>query len=291
MRDSLRAYYRLAKPGIVYGNLLTAAAGFVVASPVRQLDLLLLLETLAGIALVIASACIVNNYIDRDIDKVMARTKDRATVTGAVAPHKALIGAVVIGLLGFIILAVHTNWLTVLVGVVGFVDYVGLYTFSKRHTWHATLIGSVSGSTPVVAGYTAVTGRLDGAALILFLILTFWQMAHFYAIALRRLGDYRAAGIPVLPAVHGERAAKRQIIAYMIAFLAAVLALSLFGYAGNFYLIVMGVLSLGWVVAALRNWGMPDTKKWATKVFLYSLILLPALLVITLIDWLLAAPK
>ncbi len=284
---NLKVYYYLAKPGIIRGNLLTATAGFVVASG-TDIDFLLLLETLSGIALIIASACIVNNYIDRGIDKVMARTKRRALVTGAVTAQKALVMAAFLGLLGFIILAVHTNWLTVAVGLVGFIDYIVFYGLSKRRSWMGTLVGSISGAAPVVGGYTAVTGQLDGAALILFLILTFWQMPHFYAIALRRLKDYKAAGIPVLPAVRGERAVKLQMIAYMLAFLAAVLALGLAGYAGTFYTVTMGVLSLGWLVVALRGWHMPDTKRWATKVFLYSLILLPALLVSVLIDALLA---
>jgi protoheme IX farnesyltransferase len=279
----LRAYYHLTKPGIIRGNLLTAAAGFVVASGIH-IDFVLLVETLAGIGLIIASACIINNYIDRNIDKAMARTKRRALVTGEISPRNALVSAAVLGLLGFIILAVHTNWLTVAVGLTGFVDYIIFYGLSKRRSWTGTLVGSISGAAPVVGGYTAVTGQFDAAALILFLILTFWQMPHFYAIALRRLKDYKAAGIPVLPAVRGERAVKVQMIAYMAAFVAAVLALSLAGYAGTFYMVTMGALSLGWLVVALRGWYAADTKKWATSVFLYSLILLPAFLVIILID-------
>ncbi len=284
---NLKAYYYLTKPGIIRGNLLTATAGFVVASG-TDIDFLLLVETLSGIALIIASACVINNYIDRGIDKVMARTKRRALVTGEISPRKALVMAAVLGLLGFIILAVHTNWLTVAVGLVGFIDYIVFYGLSKRRSWVGTLVGSISGAAPVVGGYTAVTGRLDGAALILFLILTFWQMPHFYAIALRRLKDYKAAGIPVLPAVRGERAAKLQMIAYILAFLAAVLALGLAGYAGVFYTVIMGLLSLGWLIIALRGWHAPDTKRWATKVFLYSLILLPVFLVTVVIDALLA---
>ena len=284
---NLKAYYYLAKPGIIRGNLLTATAGFVVAAG-RHIDFLLLIEALSGIALVIASACIINNYIDRDIDKVMERTKRRASVTGVVPARRGLALAAFLGLLGFIILAVHTNWLTVAVGLAGFIDYIVFYGLAKRRSWTGTLVGSISGAAPVVGGYTAVSGQLDGAALILFLILTCWQMPHFYAIALRRLSDYKAAGIPVLPAVRSARAVKLQMMAYMLAFLAAVLALGLAGYAGTFYMVVMGALSLGWLVTALRGWRAPDTKRWATKVFLYSLILLPAFLVSVLVDALLA---
>jgi len=283
----LRSYYYLAKPGIIRGNLMTATAGLVLASG-RQIDFGLLVAVLVSIALIIGSACVVNNYIDRDIDKMMERTKKRATVTGKVSPRNTLIYAAALGIVGFTILAIWTNALTVLIGVIGYVDYVALYTFSKRRTWHATLIGSICGSTPVVAGYTAVSGQFDGGALILFLILTFWQMPHFYAIALRRLDEYKAAKIPVLPAIHGADATKSQMIVYMAAFLAAVLALGLAGYAGVFYVIVMGALSVGWLVVGLRGWNMKDTKRWATQVFLYSLVLLPAFALVILIDALLA---
>ena len=283
----LRAYYLLAKPGIIRGNLLTATAGFLVASG-RHIGWLLLLETLAGIALIIASACMVNNCLDRNIDKVMERTRSRATVTGDVSIQDVLIVAAVLGLLGFLILAVHTNWLTVVIGIIGYVDYIVLYGISKRRSWAGTLVGSISGSTPVVAGYTAVTGQFDGTAFILFLILTFWQMPHFYAIALRRLDEYKAAGIPVLPAVRGTKATKLQIIAYIGAFLMAVLALGLFGYAGPFYTITMTALAVGWLAVALSGWNKPGAKRWAKQVFLYSLILLPAFFVVILLDALLA---
>lgn len=285
--NNLRAYYQLTKPGIIRGNLLTATAGFLVASG-RHVDFLLLLETLAAIALIIASACMVNNCLDRNIDKVMERTRRRATVTGAVSVRRVLIVAAVLGLLGFLILAVHTNWLTVAIGLVGYVDYIIFYGIAKRRSWTGTLVGSISGSTPVVAGYTAVSGQFDGAALILFLILTFWQMPHFYAIALRRLDEYKAAGIPVLPAVRGTRSTKLQIVAYISVFLVAVLALGLFGYAGPLYTIVMVALAVGWLAIALNGWNRHDTKRWATQVFLYSLILLPAFLAVILIDVLLA---
>jgi protoheme IX farnesyltransferase len=285
---TLKAYYYLAKPGIIRGNLLTATAGFVVATGIH-LDWWLLLATLSSIALIIGSACVINNYIDRDIDQKMHRTKKRATATGLITPRNTLVYAALLGISGFTILSIWTNWLTVLIGAIGYIDYVAIYTFSKRRTWHATLIGSICGSAPVVAGYTAVTGKFDTAALILLLILTFWQMPHFYAIAMRRLDDYKAANIPVLPAVRGTGAAKVQMVAYMLAFLVSVLALSLFGYAGLLYAVVMGALVVGWLVIALKGWQTTDTKSWATKVFLYSLILLPAFLCAILIDALVAA--
>lgn len=282
----IRTYYRLTKPGIIYGNLLAAATGFAVAAQ-RHIDILLLIEALSGIALVIASACVINNYIDRGVDKAMARTKNRALVTGEVPTKNALIYAAFLGFLGFIILAAHTNWLTVVIGLVGFIDYVALYGYAKRHTWHGTLVGTLAGSAPLVAGYTTVTDRFDGGALILFLIMTFWQMPHFYAIALRRLPDYKAARIPVLPAVKGARATKLQIICYVAAFLAVITLLFAYGYTGYLYLVVMGVYGLSWLVLGLKGFKISEDKKWATSMFLYSLIMLPLLFVTVVLDaWL-----
>lgn len=280
--EVIKTYYWLCKPGIIYGNLLTAAAGFVVAAG-RHIDFGLLAAVLAGTALIIASACVVNNYLDREIDKVMERTNWRALALGTIPPRNAFILAVILGFSGFAILVLWVNWLTVWVGVVGYIDYVIFYGWSKRHSWHGTLVGSVSGSAPVVAGYTAVTGHLDAGALILFLILTFWQMPHFYAIAIRRLKDYRAAKIPVLPAVHGIRATKIQMMVYIFLFLLAVLSLAVFGYAGAVYAAIMGVLALSWLARAAQGFRSSDNNQWAKKVFLYSLVLLPAFLAAVLI--------
>ncbi len=257
-------------------------AGFVVAAG-RHINGGLLVAVLSGTALVIASACIVNNYFDRRIDKVMERTNWRALALGTIPARNAFVLAAVLGLAGFTILALWVNWLTLWVGVIGYVDYVILYGWSKRRSWHGTLVGTVSGSTPVVAGYTAVTNQLDTGALILFLILTFWQMPHFYAIAIRRIKDYRAARIPVLPLARSVRAAKWQIIAYMAGFTIAVIALAWYGYAGKLYAAIMGLLALGWLVRGIQGFTTIDDTQWAKRVFLYSLIILPAFLVAVLV--------
>lgn len=268
-----KTYYRLTKPGIIYGNILTAAAGFMLASK-GHIDFVRLLSTLGGMSLVIASACVFNNYIDRGIDQKMARTKRRALVAGKIRGRDALIFASIIGVVGFMILALHVNWLVFAIGMVAFVDYVVLYGWAKRHTVHGTLVGAISGSAPVVAGYCAVTDRLDTGALILFLILACWQMPHFYAIAMYRFDDYKAAGLPVLPVKKGLQAAKIQIIAYVVAFILACAALTVFGYAGYSYLVVITLLNLGWLYLGLQGFKTPDDKRWARKMFFYSLLII-----------------
>jgi len=202
----------------------------------------------------------------------MERTKKRALVQHTIPVKSALTYASVLGIAGYGLLVMYTNWLTVLVGSIGFMVYVFLYTYGKRKTVYSTLIGSVSGSAPPVAGYVAVTGSFDGAALLLFLILTFWQMPHFYAIAIYRLKDYKAAGLPVLPVVKGIKATKIQIISYIVAFTVAVIMLSVLGYTGWTYLAVVGAVSLAWLRIAYKGLAANNSEKWAREVFKFSLI-------------------
>lgn len=232
-----------------------------------------------------ASACVVNNHMDLAIDAKMTRTKQRALVTGIISPTAALSYAVVLGLLGFGLLAYFTNSLTVAIGAVGFIDYVWLYGYTKRRSVHSTLVGAISGATPPVAGYCAVTGRLDQAALLLFLILGFWQMAHFYAIAIFRRKEYQAASIPLLSIVKGVPATKRQITIYILLFLAATSALWLSGHTGISYLIVMVLVSSWWLRVSLSTKKSEDA--WARSVFGSSLVVLMTFsLMISLNAWL-----
>lgn len=273
MRDTVRIYYRLTKPGIIYGNALAAIGGFLLASK-GQFDLLLFAAMLAGSSLVIASGCVFNNYLDREIDAHMARTKKRALVSGRVSGRNALIYATILGLIGFTVLAAYTNWLTVAIGLVGIFFYVIVYGFAKRRSVHGTLVGTISGATPPVAGYCAVTGRLDLGALLLFLILVFWQMPHFYAIAIYRSKDYAAAKLPVLPVVKGLQATKIQMLVYVIGFMLATALLTSFGYTGYAYLVAMMLVGFIWLKSSLQGFSAPDSDIWAHKMFKFSLVAL-----------------
>jgi protoheme IX farnesyltransferase len=274
----LKTYYALTKPGIIYGNALTAAGGFLLASGLSShLDYWLLLATLVGISLVIACGCVLNNYIDRDIDKKMARTKKRALANGLIPTRNAMLYASLLGLVGFVILIAYVNLLTVAIGFTGLIFYVIFYGVGKRRSVHGTVIGSVSGAAPIVAGYCAVTGHFDKGALILFLILVCWQMPHFYAIAIYRLKDYKAAGLPVLPVTHGIDATKLQMLVYIAAFALAISLLTIYNYTGYSFLAVMLVLSLAWLTLGLRGCQTTDKAKdvlWARKMFFFSLIVI-----------------
>jgi protoheme IX farnesyltransferase len=269
-------YYQLTKPGIIYANVLTAAAGFLLAST-SHIKGWLLLAALVGTSLVIASACVFNNYIDRDIDAKMARTKRRGLVSGRISVQSALIYATILGLAGFAALITWVNWLTALVGAVAFIDYVLFYGWAKRKSIHGTLVGTVAGAASIVAGYTAATGLFDREAIILLLILTSWQMAHFYAIAIYRLEDYKNAGLPVWPIKRGVADTKRFIVAYVLAFTIACFLLTVFNYTGYIFLTVMAVVNCYWLVLVLDGLQTKHNKQWARQVFLRSLVVIVAL--------------
>ncbi len=192
----LRSYYRLTKPGIIYGNALMYAAGFFLASRagINWADFFI---CLVGLSLVMASACVFNNYADREMDAKMERTKNRALVSGKISPKAALIFGQALWLLGFGILYFFSTHTAFLVALVGFAVYVYLYTPMKPKSRWALLVGAVAGATPPVVGYTAVTDSVDIWALGLFVALFIWQLPHFIAIATYRFEDYSKAGVPL----------------------------------------------------------------------------------------------
>lgn len=267
-----KTYCLLTKPGIILGNVITMAGGFALASRGGSIDFLLFLETVVGLALVIASACVFNNYIDRDVDKKMTRTKNRALVIGLISTQRAVLFAIFLGLSGTLFLALFTNLLTVAIALIGFFVYVVLYSLSKYRSIHGTLVGSIAGAIPPVVGYCAVSNRLDAGALILFTMIVLWQMPHFFAIAIYRLEDYAAASIPVLPAEKGMRTTKIHMMLYIVAFMAASFMLTVFGYTGYAYFIVTAVLGLIWFGLCVQGFSCDDDKPWARKMFIFSLV-------------------
>ncbi len=268
---SLKTYYYLTKPGIIYGNVMTTAAGFLFACK-WHIDFWLFVSTLVGTSLVIASGCVFNNYIDRNIDKKMERTKKRALVSGTISGKTAIIYASTLCMLGFGLLIWQTNRAVVTIGLIGLIDYVILYGIGKRKTKYGTLVGTISGSMPIVAGYAAVTNAFDRQAFMLLVVMTFWQMAHFYSIAIYRLKDYSAAGIPVWPAKRGVTETKYHIVGYMIAYLLAASTLTFFGNAGYIYLVVVLGVGGAWLLDTIKGFAKPDSAKWARKSFFFSLI-------------------
>lgn len=271
--QTLRAYYYLTKPGIVYGNALMAIAGYFFGAQGSP-SLMTFFAMLFGICAVMASACVYNNVIDRDIDLKMERTKKRAVPTGIISLPRALVFASILLIVGVSLLVFGANLLTALVAIGGHIAYVLLYGIAKRKTVHGTLVGTLSGSTPPVIGYTAATGSLDLTALLLFLILVAWQMSHFYAIAIFRRDDYASANIPVLPVVKGMEATRRQIIVYVVLFILACVALGAYGGASLLGTLIMVLAGGYWLYLCMQQPEDGEVNRWARKQFGWSLMLL-----------------
>lgn len=272
MAEKLCAYYQLTKPGVLYGNVLTAAAGFFLATR-GEINIWLLGAMLLGMTLVIAAACVLNNYLDQDIDRVMARTKKRPSVTGAVKGSHIVIYGIILLVLGMAVLIAWTNWLVVAIAAVGYATYVWLYgALSKRRSIHGTLVGSISGAMPIAAGYAAVSNQIDTGLTLAFLIMFFWQFPEFYSIAIYRRKEYAAAKIPVMSVVKGVRSTTIQIFIYTVAYVVSTLALTLTGYTGFTYFVVMALMGGYWTWLAAIGLSAKDPEAWARRMFRFSMV-------------------
>lgn len=269
-------YYLITKPGIILGNLITVAAGFWLGSR-GHFDFILFLQTLIGITLIIASACVFNNYIDRKLDKNMSRTKNRALVIGLIKEQHAMIYGSVLGIVGLAILLFFTNLLTAAIAAFGFFVYVCLYSIWKSRTVYGTAIGSIAGAVPPVIGYCSASGQFDSAAALLFGILVFWQMPHFFAIALMHLEDYKRANIPVLPVSKGIMQTKIHMLLYIIGFIPLAAMLTLLGYTGYFFLLLSTCLGLIWLGVCVKGLTSSNYQQWGRNMFRLSLVIITAL--------------
>ncbi|MBU8877680.1 heme o synthase [Bacillus sp. FJAT-29790] len=281
-------FLALIKIGIVNSNLITTFTGLWLALHftgkgfLNNLDIVF--YTLIGSSLIIAGSCALNNYIDRDIDPFMERTKSRPTVTGKVNPAK-------VAILGFLFIGAGTLFLmfttatAAIIGLVGVFSYIVLYTmWSKRRYVSNTIIGSISGAVPPLIGWAAVDANLGMMPWALFLIMFVWQPPHFYALAMRRVEEYRAANVPMLPVVKGFKRTKISIYAWVAALLPLPFLLPALGLP---FLILASVLNIGWIATGIYARKFNDDIKWAKLMFVYSLqyltIMFVAMVIITLI--------
>ncbi|MFF7707131.1 heme o synthase [Pseudomonas sp. NPDC007930] len=282
---SVKHFIQITKPGIIFGNVLSVAGGFFLASQ-GHVDFALFLAAMIGTSLVVASGCVFNNCIDRDIDVKMERTKNRAMVQGLIPVRLALVYGTVLGVVGLALLYLRATPLAALFALIGFVIYVGFYSlYLKRKSVHGTLVGSLSGAMPPVIGYVAVSNSFDLAALTLLVMFSLWQMPHSYAIAIFRFNDYLAASIPVLPVKRGILVAKKHILLYTFAFLLATLMLTVGGYAGMSYLAVAAAMGMYWLYMAWTGYKATDDRVWARKLFVFSIFTITALSVAMSLDF------
>ncbi len=240
-----------------------------------------------GISLIVACGCVFNNFIDRDIDKLMDRTKNRVLAQGLMSGKTALIYAIVLGTLGILILMLFTNRLTVMLALLGLFVYVAIYSlWFKRNSTYGTIVGSISGAMPIVVGYCSVTNKLDTGATILFFILSLWQMPHSFAIAIYRLNDYTKAHIAILPVKKGIHWTKINILCYTVAFVIATLMLSIYGYTGWIYFIIAAIAGFYWIYLAILGFrSNTNDRLWARKMFLFSILIITVLSIMMSINF------
>lgn len=272
----LKHYFKLTKPGIILGNLMTATSGFVLASH-PPFDPQLLFLTLLGLALVIASACVLNNYFDRHADEKMARTRMRPLPKKTISERAALVFSMLLGIAGFLVLIQFTNLSTTLVTLAGYLIYVVLYTIWKYRSFCATHIGSLAGAVPPLAGYLSASNHFDLGAILLFLIVALWQIPHFFSIAVLHKDEYASASIPVLPIVKGIYATKRQMLLYILLFMAISSSLFFFGYTGYAYLAILLLFGSVWLGLCIQGFKALNDQRWAHQMLRCSLATILAL--------------
>lgn len=268
----LKDFLALIKIGIVNSNLITVFTGLWLAFQfsdrhfLNELDILV--YTIFGSALIIAGSAAMNNYIDTDIDPLMESKKGRPTVTGRFKPSAVFALAISFIVIGEIFLFSASVSAGVL-GIAGVFAYVILYSmWSKRRYVSNTIVGSISGAIPPLIGWAAVEPTLGVGAWALFLIMFIWQPPHFYALAMKRTEEYRAANIPMLPVIKGFHRTKKSMLAWVVMlFPLPFLLMEL----GTGFIILATLLNIGWLVLAIRGFKAADDLKWAKTMFIYSL--------------------
>jgi protoheme IX farnesyltransferase len=276
-------FVELGKPRVVAMVLVTTAVGFYLGSQGAP-DYLLLLPTLVGTALAAAGTLALNQYIERDVDAKMHRTRNRPLPDGRLHPVDALVFGTIVTLAGLVYLTLAVNLLSGAVTAITTVTYLFLYTPMKLRTPLCSLVGAVPGALPPVTGWAAARGGLGLEACILFAILFLWQLPHSLAIARLYRDDYARAGIKLLPIVHPDgKSTARQIVTNCLALLAVGLLPTLVGLAGPVYFLaalILGLTYLGYGVAFAISRNAPS----ARQLLLASLLYLPVLLIVMACD-------
>ncbi len=260
LRQRLKDYFALGKPLIVALLLVTTFGGLVVGGKAWPSPSLAL-WTLLGGALAAGGSSALNQYIDRDLDKHMQRTAWRPLASGRLAAAEGLAFGLVLCLTSYYILAGMVNLTAALLSLAGIFYYVIFYSMLlKKATVQNIVIGGGAGAIPPMVGWAAAAGHLSLAAWVLFLIIFMWTPPHFWALAIVRLRDYERAGVPMLPVVKGERAARSQILIYTIVLVATTMLLPVIHAAGTVYLVSAIVLGALLMLAAWRVWRIPGNK-------------------------------
>lgn len=282
----VRDFVALAKPRITAMVLITTAGGIWLA-PGRVAWPTIVLA-LIGVTLIVSGANALNMYIERDLDGLMKRTKNRPLPTGRLAPRPALIFGVVTSVIAVPILGFGVNGTTALLALLANLLYVLAYTPLKQRSHFALQVGAVPGAIPPLLGWTAATGRVDTGGLVLFGILFLWQIPHFHAIALFRKLEYGRAGMVVLPNIEGDDATKHAVLRYAGALVVTSLLLVPLHIAHLGYLFAAIALGAAFLGAAAYGLRPRQTERSARITFATSLVYLVGLFAAIVVDGILA---
>jgi protoheme IX farnesyltransferase len=277
------AYLKLTKPRIILLLLVTTVPAMVLAAEGIP-SLALIAATLAGGTVAAAGANAINQYLDRDIDEIMSRTRGRPLPTHVIEPRRALGFGLLLGAASFAFLALTVNLLAALLALVALAFYVLVYTlWLKRRSPQNIVIGGAAGAVPVLVGWAAVTGQVEWPAVVLFAIVFMWTPPHFWALSLRYQGDYAAAGVPMLPVVAGPDRTVRTILVYAVLLVATSLVLVPVGGAGPLYA-VSALLLGGLFVARAEMLRRHPSGVTAIALFRFSIAYLALLFLAVAVD-------
>jgi heme o synthase len=279
----LGAYVALTKPRIIELLLITTLPTMIVAQRGMP-PVWLMAATLLGGALAAGGANAINMFVDRDIDKLMHRTRKRPLVTGAVTPCNALVFAITLEVVAFVELWGWVNLLSACLAVSATLFYVFVYTlWLKRTSSQNIVIGGAAGAVPVLVGWAAVTNSLAWTPLVMFAIIFVWTPPHFWALAVKYKDDYQAANVPMLPAVATFRRTAGEILIYSLLLVGVSVLLAAVASLGALYLISAAALGAVFVALAVRLW-RTATPKAAMQLFSYSITYLTLLFVVMAVD-------
>jgi len=285
-KSLLGGYIALTKPRIIELLLITTVPTMVVAAAGWP-EMWLIAVTLFGGSLAAGGANAINMYIDRDIDKLMKRTQTRPLVTGLIKPKNALIFAVALEVVAFLVLWLGANLLSAFLALGAMAFYVFVYSlWLKRTSKQNIVIGGAAGAVPTLVGWAAVTNSVGWPAIWLFVIIFLWTPPHFWALAIRHADEYRAAKVPMLPTVVAIDKTVRTMVAYTVVLTFATLVLIPVANLGLIYGLTAATAGLGFIIGTAMLSRRP-TEAWSMRVFSFSITYVTVLFGAMMLDVLL----